>query len=97
MSVDTQTEPGTSPFRTRREADHYAGRFVQYVVYENPVSHPGQFVVRCFAIFDSGTPPQSMQPLAVGSLAYVRQAIPTGYVRQDPAGLDDLGIAEVWS
>lgn len=79
---------------TRKEKDRYAGRFVQYIVFQ-PV--PGQFVVRCVAIMDSGTPWQSFQPLTTGTLAYVRHAIPSGYVRQDPTGLDDGQIVEVWS
>ena len=66
-----------------------------YVVYRNPSDFPGQYVVRR-QVAGPGVIFKDARPLAVGNLAAVRAALPTGLVRLERDPNDDPCIFEVW-
>jgi len=61
------------------------------VVYKNPSDYPGKYVARLWSF---GKPTEVV--IVGDTLADVRSAIPTGFIRLAPSVGDDPVIVETW-
>lgn len=67
-----------------------------WVIYENPVEAPGQFVVRRWAVPAGGGDPVADDGHTEPTLYLARRHVPAGSVRMEPSLDDDPAICEVW-
>jgi hypothetical protein len=68
-----------------------------WTIYENPLDHPGKFVVRRWDVLEGRTDPvPADEAVVVKTLGMARMAVPAGSVCLGRQPGDDPAILETW-